>query len=124
MFQLIQIDEKNVVVKIVKNKDFKSEYNFIILEELKKRLGELNFEIKFVEEEKNFFQLGKDKVNPYMYGLTVEAFKYNGELFRTGYDFIDADSSGFIINQVSAPGSGLAGNMNVSGATYVYLAIA
>ena len=24
-----------------------------------------------------------------MYGLTVEAFKYNGELFQTGYDLID-----------------------------------
>jgi len=42
----------------------------------------------------------------------------------TSYDFIDADSSGFTINQVSAPGSGLAGNMNVTGATYIYLAIA
>ena len=46
-------------------------------------------EIKFVEEEKNFFQLGRDKINPYMFGLTVEAFKYNGELFQTGFDIID-----------------------------------
>ena len=46
-------------------------------------------EIKFVQEEKNFFQLGRDSVNPYMYGLTVEAFKYNGELLQTGTEEID-----------------------------------
>ena len=46
-------------------------------------------EIKFVQEEKNFFQLGKDSINPYMYGLTVEAFKYNGELLQTGTEEID-----------------------------------
>lgn len=46
-------------------------------------------EIKFVEEEKNFFQLGRDSRSPYMYGLTVEAFKYNGELLDTGMDEID-----------------------------------
>jgi hypothetical protein len=46
-------------------------------------------EIKFVEEEKNFFQLGRDSINPYMYGLTVEAFKYNGELLQTGTEEID-----------------------------------
>ena len=44
-------------------------------------------EIRFVEEEKNFFQAGK--VAPYMYGLNIEAFKYNGELFSTGIDEID-----------------------------------
>lgn len=46
-------------------------------------------EIKFVQEEKNFFQLGRDSINPYMYGLTVEAFKYNGELIQTGTEEID-----------------------------------
>ena len=46
-------------------------------------------EIKFVEEEKNFFQLGRDSINPYMYGLTVEAFKYNGEFINTGVSVID-----------------------------------
>jgi hypothetical protein len=44
-------------------------------------------EIKFVEEEKNFFQAGK--VQPYMFGLSIEAFKYNGELFNTGTTEID-----------------------------------
>jgi hypothetical protein len=46
-------------------------------------------EIKFVEDEKNFFQLGRDSKNPYMYGITMEAFKYNGELLQTGVDEID-----------------------------------
>ena len=46
-------------------------------------------EIKFVEEEKNFFQLGRDSKSPYMYGLTMEAFKYNGELIQTGVTLID-----------------------------------
>jgi hypothetical protein len=45
------------------------------------------FEIKRVEEEKNFFQAGK--VAPYMYGLYVENFRYNGELIRTGVTDID-----------------------------------
>lgn len=56
-------------------------------------------EIKFVEEEKNFFQLGRDSKNPYMYGLTVEAFKYNGELIQTGTEEIDriADVQGYAL---------------------------
>lgn len=57
-------------------------------------------EIKFVEDEKNFFQLGRDSRNPYMYGLTVEAFKYNGELLQTGVDEIDriGDVQAFAMN--------------------------
>jgi hypothetical protein len=67
-------------------------------------------EIKFVEEEKNFFQLGRDKVNPYMYGLTVEAFKYNGELFTTGISLIDKIPETQAINlnhAVQAGGTGM-----------------
>ena len=66
-------------------------------------------EIKFVEEEKNFFQLGRDSKNPYMYGLTVEAFKYNGEYLNTGYDEIDkiADVQAVAVNHtMQAGGSG------------------
>jgi hypothetical protein len=48
-------------------------------------------EIKFVEEEKNFFQLGRS--DPYMYGLSLEVFKYNGELFSTGIVTIDSISN-------------------------------
>ena len=66
-------------------------------------------EIKFVEEEKNFFQLGRDSLNPYMYGLTVEAFKYNGELLQTGWDVIDriGDVQAYnLAHVVQAGGSG------------------
>ena len=45
-------------------------------------------EIRFVEEEKNFFQAGK--FAPYMYGLNLEVFKYNGEVINTGVEEIDA----------------------------------
>ena len=45
-------------------------------------------EIKRVEEEKNFFQAGK--VAPYMFGLSIETFKYSGEYFDTGITEIDA----------------------------------
>lgn len=44
-------------------------------------------EIKFVEEEKNFFQAGK--LAPYMYGLNLEVFRYNGEVINTGVAEID-----------------------------------
>lgn len=44
-------------------------------------------EIKQIEEEKNFFQAGKKA--PYMYALSVETFRYNGELIKTGVDEID-----------------------------------
>jgi len=53
-------------------------------------------EIKFVEEEKNFFQAGK--VAPYMYSLNLEMLRYNGEIFDTGINEID------IIAQLSAYG--------------------
>ena len=66
-------------------------------------------EVKFVEEEKNFFQLGRDSRNPYMYGLTIEAFKYNGELLQTGTEEIDriGDVQGYALElDVNAGGSG------------------
>jgi hypothetical protein len=66
-------------------------------------------EIKFVEEEKNFFQLGRDSKSPYMYGLTIEAFKYNGELLSTGVDEIDriADVQAFAMElDLTAGGTG------------------
>lgn len=64
-------------------------------------------EIRFVEEEKNFFQAGK--VAPYMYGLSLETFKYNGEFFNTGILEIDAiqDTRSFAVSYtMSAGGSG------------------
>jgi hypothetical protein len=55
-------------------------------------------EIRFVERDMSFFQLGK--VVPYMYGLSLETFKYNGEFINTGIDEIDAvgDESAVSIN--------------------------
>lgn len=63
-------------------------------------------EIKFVEQERNFFQFGRGgartankltgayeelgKYYPYLYGLSVELFKYNGEFFDTGIGDIDS----------------------------------
>jgi hypothetical protein len=45
-------------------------------------------EIRFVERDMSFYQLGK--VVPYMYGLSLETFKYNGEFINTGIEEIDA----------------------------------
>ena len=75
-------------------------------------------EIKFVEQEKSFFQLGRPggargavstvagaKVG-YMYEITCETFKYNGELINTGYSEIDsiADLRAFSVNYTMAAG--------------------
>jgi len=64
-------------------------------------------EIRFVEEEKNFFQAGK--LLPYMYGLSLETFKYNGEYLNTGMSEIDtiADTQAITTSYVmSSGGSG------------------
>lgn len=74
------------------------------------------FEIKFVEQEKNFFQGGRGvarggvdqlgKLFPYMYELSIELFKYNGELLQTGILEIDdiADSSAYGVKYTMAAG--------------------
>ena len=61
-------------------------------------------EIRKVEEEKNFFQAGK--LAPYMYGLNIETFKYNGEYFETGIIEIDAiqDKESFAVDLVLQAG--------------------
>lgn len=72
-------------------------------------------EIKFVEQEKNFFQLGRsvssrggldNRIMPYMYGLTCETFKYNGELINTGVSSIDevADQNAFSVEYTMQAG--------------------
>ena len=64
-------------------------------------------EIRFVEEEKNFFQAGK--VAAYMYALNLEVFKYNGEIIDTGVAELDAiaDLSAYGIEfTLNAGGSG------------------
>jgi len=56
------------------------------------------FEIRFVDRDVSFFQLGK--FEPYMYALSLETFKYNGEFINTGIDDIDvvSDESAVSIN--------------------------
>jgi hypothetical protein len=44
-------------------------------------------EIRFVEKDASFYQLGK--VVPYMYVLSLETFKFNGEFINTGIEEID-----------------------------------
>lgn len=71
-------------------------------------------EITFVEQERNFFQLGKSvprggvdgRVLPYMYGLELQLFKYNGELFDTGIIEIDSiqDSKSFSVSYTMQAG--------------------
>lgn len=53
-------------------------------------------EITFVEQERNFFQLGRGSrggvdstLLPYMYVLELQLFKYNGEFFNTGMSEVD-----------------------------------
>ena len=86
-------------------REFPKEGDLIWMPSLQKLM-----EIKFVEQEKNFFQLGKGvqrgavagrtsttrgahdqlgRVFPYMYELSVEMFKYNGEFLDTGIPDID-----------------------------------
>lgn len=66
-------------------------------------------EIRFVEQEKNFFQLGRRIAKAsYMYGLSIEAFKYNGEFLNTGMSEIDdisADNT-YSIEYTMAAGAG------------------
>lgn len=61
-------------------------------------------EIRRVEEEKNFFQAGK--LAPYMFGLNIETFKYNGELFETGIAAIDTvnDTNAYSVDYTLAVG--------------------
>lgn len=62
-------------------------------------------EIRFVERDASFYQLGK--VVPYMYVLSLETFKYNGEFINTGIDEIDimCDESAQSIQYNVAPTS-------------------
>ena len=67
--------------------------------------GEL-FEIKFTDQTKDFFMLGR-KV-PYFYELELEKFKYSQEIIATGIGDIDVVTaqSGYSITLITAGGSG------------------
>jgi len=57
-------------------------------------LGSRLFEVKFVEHEQPFYQLGKN----YVYQLQCELFEYEDEVIDTGLDIIDSEveDQGFI----------------------------
>ena len=57
-------------------------------------LGSRLFEVKFVEHEQPFYQLGKN----YVYQLQCELFEYEDEVIDTGIDIIDSqvEDIGFI----------------------------
>lgn len=47
------------------------------------------FEIKYVEEERNFYTLGRRAPLFYFYELSMELYKYSNERFNTGVEEID-----------------------------------
>jgi len=59
-------------------------------------LGKRLFEVKFVEHEKPFYQLGKN----YVYELQCELFEYEDEVFDTSIDAVDKvlDDQGYIVD--------------------------
>lgn len=65
-------------------------------------------EIRFAEMDKNFFQLGK--FQPYMFALSLETFKYNGEFINTGIEEID------VINDEAALSTNF--KLDTGGGTY------
>jgi hypothetical protein len=67
--------------------------------------GEL-FEIKFTNQTKDFFMLGR-KV-PYFYELQLEKFKYSQEVFATGINEIDdiVTDSAYTLHLTTGAGSG------------------
>ena len=79
--------------------------------------GEI-FEIKFVEQAKDFHMLGRK--NPYFYELEMEKFKYSQEILQTGQPDVDniALQSGYnMILQVSPNNQGYTNNNYIIGET-------
>jgi len=67
--------------------------------------GEL-YEIKFTNQTKDFFQLGRKL--PYFYELELEKFKYSQEVISTGIADIDGivTDSGYTLHLITGTGSG------------------
>jgi len=67
--------------------------------------GEL-YEIKFTNQTKDFFQLGRKL--PYFYELELEKFKYSQEVISTGIADIDSvvTDSGYTLHLITGTGSG------------------
>ena len=83
-------------------------------------LGARLFEVKFVEHEEPFYQLGKN----YVYQLKCELFEYEDEVIDTGIDIIDSqiEDIGFI-QTLQLIGTGITATanaqLNVSGRGYI-----
>ena len=83
-------------------------------------LGQRLFEVKFVEHEQPFYQLGKN----YVYQLKCELFEYEDEILDTGIDVIDSqlEDIGYITKlQLIGAGTTAAANaqLNVSNRGYI-----
>lgn len=73
------------------------------------------FEIKKVEEEQNFYSLGKR--DPFFYNLKTQTFQFSQELFDTGIDEVDVVQSD-VSQLISIPLSG--GTINYQKGEIVY----
>ena len=83
-------------------------------------LGQRLFEVKFVEHEQPFYQLGKN----YVYQLKCELFEYEDEILDTGIDIVDSqlEDIGYITKlQLIGAGTTATANaqINVAGRGYV-----
>ena len=75
-------------------------------------LGKRLFEVKFVEHENPFYQLGKN----YVYELKCELFEYEDEVFDTSIDAIDTvlEDQGYILDlTMFSTGSGASATASV-----------
>jgi len=64
------------------------------------------YEIKFVEEEKTFFMLGRRPPLFYFYELSLELYKFSNERFNTGIDEIDDIGRAYSYTQTMTLSSG------------------
>jgi hypothetical protein len=77
--------------------------------------GEL-FEIKFVDQTKDFFMLGRKA--PYFYELELEKFKYSQEIIRSGINEIDQVVTDYAYTLTLNIGAGNANNYSISEIVY------
>jgi len=77
--------------------------------------GEL-FEIKFVDQTKDFFMLGRKA--PYFYELELEKFKYSQEVIRSGINEIDQVVTDYAYTLTLNIGAGNANNYSISEIVY------
>ena len=76
------------------------------------------YEIKYVEEERNFYTLGRRTPLFYFYELSMEQFKYSNERFTTGVDEIDEVGRDYAYTQSLALNSNGTGTYKRGEAVY------